>query len=101
MDREMDEKQFKSQLSLILKNYYDILNRGIIFGDNVRCALVTQSLVVGENAIQHDLGYVASNYILIGSGVANQSLYDSTTKNTKITIYINATQNGSARLLIF
>lgn len=101
IDRVTDEKQFKSQLSLILKDFYNILNRGIIFGDNNRCAIINQAVVVGENQITHNLGYTANNYILTGSSVANQSLYDGTTSNTKSTIYLNATQAGSVRLLIF
>ena len=102
LDRvKIEDKQFKSQLSLILKDFYNILNRGFIFQDNFRGTLMNVTLAVGENALVHNLQFVANNYILAGSSVANQSLYDSTTVNTKTTTYINAAQNGQARILVF
>lgn len=101
VERIENEDKRISQISLMLKDFYNILSGGIIFQDNFRGVVLNVTLAVGENAIVHNLSYVADNYILTKSGVANQSLYDGTTPNTKTTIYINATVAGSARLLVY
>ena len=101
VQRVENEKNRISQLTLMLRDFYNILSGGIVFEDNFRGVVLNVNLIVGENAITHNLNYNADNYILVNSGVSNQSLSNGSTANTKTTIYLNATQSGSARLWVF
>ncbi len=42
-----------------------LLNRGLVVQDNFNWGIVETALVVGENTVQHGLGFVPSGYIVI------------------------------------
>ena len=45
-----------------------ILNEGLEFNDNFRGGMIETDLVVGENTIQHGLGFVPIGYLTIYPG---------------------------------
>ena len=50
-----------------------ILNEGIEFNDNLRGGLLEADLVVGENTVQHGLGFVPIGYIVLYPGIRTVS----------------------------
>lgn len=44
-----------------------LLNEGLELGDNVRGGILEIDLVVGENEVQHGLGFVPQGYIVLYS----------------------------------
>ena len=45
-----------------------LLNEGLELGDNFRGATLEEDLVVGDNTIQHGLGFVPTGYIVLFPG---------------------------------
>ncbi len=90
-------------VTLFLKDTYNILNRGLIFTDNVRGAMlsVTFTALNTNTAVQHGLDFNPTNYLVAGLS-ADMRIYDGSILNDKT--YVNfrcAGTTGSARLFVF
>jgi len=97
-----DEKERGQAITLFLKDIYNILNRGVLFKDNVKGALleVTFGAADTEVEVRHGLDFVPNNYLLVGSTAA-LSLYDGVTENDKTFCYIRSNATGTARVFFF
>lgn len=97
---------FQKSVSMAdLLNMLDaILNRGIAFDDNVDCrrVSVTSHGTPGtEFSVLHTLGKVPLGYIVCGQNGAG-SVYDGTTANTDMTLFLKSDVGGVVfRLIVF
>lgn len=88
------ESEKQVELFTILQRFANdvckILNGGIIFADNVDCALVSftsSGTPDAENTVAHGLGKVPTGYIIYEQDKAG-SLYKGSTSWTKTNIYL-------------
>lgn len=100
--QNFEENSRWENLTLFLKDCYNILSKGLTFQDNVRGALLEVSFTAANSntTIRHGLSYVPSNYILVGSSVA-MSLYDGTISPNNVNIVLKSSAIGTARVFIF
>ena len=85
--------QFEKDLLVTLEQHFrgvsKILDRGILFSDNVDCQLVTLTTSAtpdAENTTAHGLGKVPTGFIVYSQDKAG-SLYDGSTSNTATNLY--------------
>lgn len=86
--------QSQTDLFLVLSDFFrkivNILNRGITFGENVDCRLITftsSATPDAENTVAHTLGKVPIGYIVYGKNKAGD-VYTGTTTWTNTNIYL-------------
>ena len=98
----LDEEKRWEALTLFLKTSYNILNRGIIFTDNVRGNLLTIEFDGADTnkAVEHRLSYTPTSYIVFSASAA-MTLYDGDFQNDKEFIYLKSNAVGTARVFIF
>ena len=90
--RDSQETDLYSLLQRFANDVCKILNRGIIFEDNIDCVLVTLTSSATpdvENTVAHTLGKVPKGYLVYGQDKAG-SLYKGTTTWTNSNIYLKS-----------
>lgn len=88
--------------TLFIENATNVINGNIEFGDNIKSQKVSVvfSTANVEVQVSHGLGRVAQGYFLVGSTVA-MSLYDGTTSNTAVNLYLKSSVAGTAQVMVF
>jgi len=96
-----DDKKWPN-LTLFLKDVYNILLKGFTLQDNMRGALLTVSFTVANTntQIKHGLSYVPSNYLVVGASV-DMGVYDGSEDSTLDFIYLKSSAIGTARIFVF
>ena len=89
-------------ITLFLKDVYNILNKGLVFADNIRGALLTITFDAAdtETKIEHGLSYAPRNYLVFSASAA-MVLYDGDTNTTVKNIYLKSSAAGVARVFVF
>jgi len=98
---EDDDKE--RALSIQLKDYYYILNKGIIPTDNMRGSLlnVTFAALNSNVRISHGLDFAPTNYFVVGLS-APLTVYDGTIVNDKTFANFRCSgTTGAARIFVF
>lgn len=97
-----EDEQRWQYLSVQLKSYYDLLNRGLGFTDNFnsRTISATFAAINTNTSFEHGLGFTPTGYIPIGYTAA-MSLYDGSTAWNKTNIVLKSDAVGVARILVF
>jgi hypothetical protein len=89
-------------LSIQLKSYYDLLNRGLRFSDNFNSKVLSAEFTLADTdtVFTHGLGFTPTGYITIGLSVA-MIVYngDGTWNNTDIVLKSDVV--GTATILVF
>ncbi len=101
--QNMAEEKRIDATTLMLRDFYNILNKGFIPTDNMRGTLLTvtfTSLNTNTQA-QHGLDFIPSNYYVVGLS-ADMRVYDGSTDNSKNFVNFRcAGTTGTARLFVF
>lgn len=102
--RDNQEQDFFNAVQNFAKNIVSILNRGIIFDDNVDCRRVTftsSATPDAENTVAHDLGKVPTGYIIYSLNKA-AVVYLGTTTWTSSNIYLKVNVASVAvKIIVF
>lgn len=80
----------------------EILNRGILFQDNVRCSISQGVTINGSGSdtrIDHNLGSIPLGYVVIKRN-GNFQVYDGTTAWTSNSIYLRSSSSGVVNLIV-
>ncbi len=97
-----DDKQV-SATTLMLKDFYNILNKGIIPSENFRGTLlgVTFSALNTNTSVIHGLAFAPQNYFVVGIS-GDMRIYDGVTLSDKTFINFRcAGTTGAARIFVF
>ena len=96
------EDQKERQLTNILKDFYDILNNGFIFQDNLRGTVLTVRFTAAntQQSVRHGLAFIPRNYIPINKTAA-MDIYNGTTPFDRNNIYLRSSAIGTVTLLVF
>lgn len=96
-----DDKKWPN-LSMYLKDVYNILVKGITPQDNFRGALLEVEFDSAntDTKIRHGLSFVPSNYFVVGLSV-EMVIYDGDTDNTLEFMYLQSSAIGTARVFVF
>lgn len=89
-------------VSIAMDDIADNLNGNVTFSGNIKNKIV--EVVIGasntEFRVNHKLGYIASNYVLVSTTTA-MSLYSSTTAFDENNIYLKSSAAGTAKIMVF
>lgn len=98
------EREFFQVLKSFINDTQAILNRGIMFSDNVDCRLVSfesSGTPDAENTVAHTLGKVPTGYIIYRQSAAG-ILYDGASEWTATNIYLKCdTASVTFYILVF
>lgn len=99
--QEVDESKRWSNLTLFLKDVYNILLKGITPLDNFRGSLLEVNFTAAntDTEIRHGLQFIPSNYFVVGMSAA-MSIYDGSSPD-KTFFYLKSSAVGTARVFIF
>lgn len=88
-------------LTRMLKDFYNILNKGIVPVDNFRGAYLTCVFTATDTntAFKHGLSFVPQNYFVVGTSVA-MSIYDGNSNDSSF-VNLKSTVAGTARIFVF
>jgi len=95
---DVDLMELMRRLEEFDRNLGAILNRGILFGDNVDCASIeftSSATANAENAVVHTLGKVPTGFIVYSLDKA-ATIYNGTTAHSKTTIYLKSNAASTA-----
>lgn len=97
-----DEKERSERIGAQLKSYFDILNSGITFQDNIRGRVidVVFSAANSEVAVSHGLNITPTGFISV-KPTAAMVLYDSGKAWDKNNVYLKSSAIGTARIFLF
>ena len=98
------ESELFKTLRFFIDDTQRILNRGIAFGDNIDCRLVSftsSATPDAENTIVHTLGKIPTGYIVYSIDKA-AIIYNGTTTWTATNIYLKANvASTTAKIIVF
>ena len=89
---DVDLMELMRRLEEFDRNLNAILNRGILFGDNMDCVsveFISSATPNAENVVAHTLGKVPSGLIVYSLDKA-ATIYNGTTAHSKTTIYLKS-----------
>lgn len=100
--QQVPPEQAQRFIDLFCQDVIDKVNGKLDFATNFNCKVLTVKFTAANTdaAVQHNLGRVASNYILAGQTVAMQ-VYNGASTNTSTTLYLRSTAAGSATVIVF
>lgn len=102
--RDRQESDIFKAMSDFAKNIVNILNRGILFDDNVDCRRLTftsSATPDAENTVAHTLGKIPTGYIVYSQNKA-ASIYLGSTTWTLTNIYLKVNVASVAvKIIVF
>lgn len=95
-----DDKKWPN-LTLFLKDVYNILIKGLTFEDNVSGALLTVEFLVTntDTQIKHGLAFVPTKYLVVNKSVS-LDIYDGVQSSNQQFIYLRSTVIGTAQIFV-
>lgn len=95
-----DIEQLKRFVSIALNEFKDIVNGNLTFGENIKTKLLNVTFSGVEASVSHGLGFVPNGYIIVGKS-GDFNVYNGTTAWTTTNLFLLASGNGSAKILVF
>ena len=93
--------RFKAGVGQLDFQLDQILNGGLTLGDNHRGALLELTLQMGENEIQHNLGYTPIGFILISKNGPGDVWSGNLSNWTRTTLLLESSvENLTVRLFV-
>ncbi len=88
-------------ITRMLKDFYNILNKGIVPVDNFRGAYITCVFTDADTntSFRHGLSFVPQNYFILGTNVP-MSIYDGNANDSSF-VNLKSTVAGMARVFVF
>lgn len=95
-------EELRRYTEIFRNDVVSLLNGNVSLTDNARTALVTVTFpgASSTQAVEHDLGFTPSGYLVAGKTAAIQ-VFDGTGTNDERFLYVQASGAGTARLLVF